>query len=83
VVNIRGVHVTESDAYWVIDRLRAVGRADDATAAHAIEIGIDYDQQVELDDVQQVAVMMSLAGAPEGLMPLRRTLARNHRDRHV
>lgn len=83
MVNIGGVHVTESDAYWIIDRLRAVGRADDATAAHAIEVGIDFEQPVGLDDVQQVAVMMSLAGAPESLMPLRRTLARNHRDRHV
>ena len=74
--------MSKSDAWWIVDRLRTVGRADDATAAFALELGITADEPIDwLTPAQQDAVMLSLANAPSSLKPLRRTLARNHRNR--
>ena len=46
MVRIEGVVVTERDAWWLVDRLRARGRAEDTTTAIAIEVGIESGEDV-------------------------------------
>ncbi len=79
MAQIAGIRVTDSDAWWIVDQLRTVGRADDATAAFALERGIIDDEPVDwLTPNQQQAIMLVLSKAPESLVPLRRKLARDH-----
>jgi hypothetical protein len=82
VAQIAGIHVTDGDAWWLIDELRTIGRADDATAAFAIEIGVTADEPIDwLTPVQMKAVISALAYGPASLEPLRKKLARDHYDR--
>ena len=82
VAQIVGIRVTDSDAWWIVDELRTIGRADDATAAFVIERGLARNEPIDcLTADQEQAVMLALTYAPVSLEPLRRKLARNHYDR--
>jgi hypothetical protein len=83
VARIAGVIVSDSDALWLVDELRMVGRADDVTAAWAIEAGIASGEAVEeLTPAQELAVLLVLAYAPSvSLSILRRKLASDCLDR--
>ena len=77
MARIAGVTIASADARWLIEALRAVGRADDVTAAHAIERAIRH--LVPVDDLTQTerdAVIGCLSDPPSGLVPLRAALAR-------
>ena len=73
--------VTRANAWWVVDRLRVVGRADEAIAAAVIERALtDRAQGVTLTAPECNAVLEALIDAPSGLFELRDTLSRHHRD---
>lgn len=79
---ICGIDVGPSDAWWIVDQLRLIGRADDATAAAAIERGlIGLAEGIELDDQQCEAVLVVLVDCPRGLSDLRLKLLRDHHHR--
>lgn len=83
VARIAGVIVADSDAVWLVDELRMVGRADDVTAAWAIEEGVGNGEAVEdLTPAQELAVLLVLAYAPsDSLKILRRKLTADCLDR--
>jgi hypothetical protein len=79
---IEGVSVAERDAWWLVDRLRAVGHADDTTAASAIEAAIYSGDNVDwLTPAEKDSVMLTLGQHPVTLIELRTHLARDHRGR--
>jgi hypothetical protein len=82
VVQIEGVRVTERDGRWLVDRLRAAGRADDVTAAYAIEVAIESGEESGcLTSAEKDAVIAALGQHPSTLIKLRTQLARDLRDR--
>ena len=82
MVEIAAIEVTNSDAWWIVDQLRTSGRADDTTAASAIEYGITHDEAIDsLTPEQELALLFVLAGGPNRLESLRDNLARDHYDR--
>jgi hypothetical protein len=82
VAQIEGVSVTDRDGWWLVDRLRAAGRADDVTAAFAIELAIEADDDLDwLTPAEKDAVILALAQHPVTLIKLRTQLARDHLDR--
>ena len=81
MAHIAGVSVTDSDAWWIVDRLFAIGRADDVTTALTLELGIQAGADVNwLTPAQEAAVMLVLDNPPDGLLELRHKLARDHHD---
>jgi hypothetical protein len=82
VTHIEGVSVTERDAWWLVDRLRAAGRADGVTAAYAIEVAIVSGEEVGcLTSAEKDAVILALWQHPVTLIKLRTQLARDVLDR--
>lgn len=86
MIEIQGVLVSARDASWLIDHLRAVGRADDVTAAWAIEQALlDDDRLVrQLDAGESDALLVRLLEPlelPAGLVGLCGKLAHDHRNR--
>jgi len=82
VVQIEGVGVTDRDGWWLVDRLRAAGRADDVTAAYAIQIGLECGEEAGcLTSVEKDAVILALWQHPVTLIGLRNRLARDRLDR--
>ena len=76
--------VTRWDAWWVVGRLRAVGRADETIAAAAIDRALsDRAEGVTLTAPECDAVLAALTDAPAGLFELRDSLARDDRDRSI
>lgn len=79
---ITGESVRCSDAWWLVDQLRIVGRADEATAAAAIENALTNESPgVPLTDGQRDAVLAALGDSPPGLLGLRGVLLRDHQER--
>ena len=79
MLKIHDESVRRSDAFWLVDQLRIVGRADDATAAAAIERALmDEAPAVPLAERERDAVLACLEDPPEGLLELRRTLLRDN-----
>lgn len=68
--HIEGMSLAESDAWWLVDTLRASGRADDVIAAYAIHLGIISGRDIGLPPNQREAVSRALANPPQGLVPL-------------
>jgi hypothetical protein len=84
VIEIQGVLVSQQNARWLIDHLRAVGRADDVTAAWAIEQALEDHLVVpQLEPDESDALLTGLTDAPAGLSGLRGKLARDRRNRLV
>ncbi len=82
MARIEGVSVSDRDGWWLVDRLRASGRADDVTAACAIELAIEADEDLDgLTSAEKDAVILALAQHPVTLIKLRNQLARDLRDR--
>ena len=81
MVEIAAAELTDSEACCILDQLRTSGRADDSTAATAIEYGITHAEPIDLTPGQELAILFVLAGAPNRLESLRDNLARNHYDR--
>lgn len=78
MTQIEGVSVNDRDAWWLIDRLRSIGRAEDATAAFTIESALTTDTDVVwLTPAEKQAVMRALAQHPVTLIELRNELRRN------
>ena len=79
MARIAAVSIKNSDARSIIDSLRMVGRADDVTAAHAIERAIENLAPVDdLTPAERAAVVRVLDGAPARFRELRAVLARDH-----
>jgi hypothetical protein len=84
VIAIQGEFISQASARWLVDRLRAVGRADDVTAAWAIEQSLNDDLVVpELEEAESDAVLALLSDAPAGLVNLRNKLFSDLRNRLV
>lgn len=74
--------ISHSDAWWIVDKLRTIGRADDTISASAIERALlDDEFALDLRPDGRQAVLMVLADCPPSLRRLRTTLARDLRDR--
>ena len=70
--------VTPEDAAKIVELLRARGKADDITAAAAIEHGLEPDlYTVLLTPAERVAVLTVLVDPPDSLTALRGMLARD------
>ncbi len=81
VVEIAGIPVNDSDAWWIVDELLTIGRADDVTAAWAIEVGVTAGEPIDwLTLDQKEAIVLALTYAPARLDPLRLKLARDNGD---
>lgn len=79
---IHDQQVTRSAAWWLVDRLRVVGRADEATAAAALEHALTEDDPgVLLSEPERDAVLAVLDDPPQSLLRLRIALARDRRHR--
>jgi len=77
---LHDARVARSDAWWLVDRLRSVGRADGTIAAAVIERALtDRAQGITLTAAECDAVLDVLYDAPEGLVELRGALLRDHR----
>ena len=82
VAEIAGIPVSDSDAWWIVDELLTIGRADDVTAAFAIESGVWSGEPIDGFTLgQQEAILLALTYANARLDPLREVLARGHYDR--
>ncbi len=82
MARIEGVGISDRDGWWLVDRLRASGRADDVTAAYAIEAAIEADEELDcLTSAEKDAVILALAQHPVTLIKLRNQLGREKRDR--
>ena len=82
VTPIAPIQVSATDVWWIVDQLLAIGRADDVTAAFAIENGILAGEPIdELTPGEQVAILQAISNANARLDPLRRALERTHCDR--
>jgi hypothetical protein len=80
MARIAGVTVSSTEAEWLIEALRQTGRADDVTAAHAIERALAILAPVDdLTRAERLAVLRVLV-APPDLAELRCKLARDHRN---
>jgi hypothetical protein len=79
---LHDVPLTRWDAWWLVGRLRYGGRADETTAAWAIDRALtDRAQSVTLTSAECEAVIAVLDDPPAGLRELRVTLERNRGDR--
>ena len=85
MIEIQGVLVSEREACWLVDHLCAVGRADDVTAASAIEQALGSDERLvrRLEAGEADALLVGLLNAPPGLVSLRSRLARDRRNRLI
>ena len=73
--------VTRANAWWVVTRLRVVGRADETIAAAVIEQALtDRAQGVTLTPAECEALLEILSEAPSGLFELRDTLTRDDHE---
>jgi hypothetical protein len=80
---IHGAPVDTNDVHRLIDALRGIGRADDTTAAEALEsamlagvTSIDY-----LTDDEREAILALLVVPSRGLVQLRTALLLDHWER--
>ena len=77
---IAGVTISSTEAEWLIKALRQTGRADDVTAAHAIEqVLTDLAPVDDLTPAERLAVLRVLLDPPN-LAELGSKLARDHRN---
>ena len=82
MAQIEGISVSDRDGWWLVDRLRASGRADATTAAYAIEVAILSGEEIGcLTSAEKDAVILALAQHPVTLITLRNQLARDLFDR--
>jgi hypothetical protein len=82
VLELCGVSISNSDAWWIVDQLRTVGRADDAVSAFAIERALlDEKLGIDLTPTSRQRVFAALVDCPDSLKRLRTTLARDYRER--
>jgi hypothetical protein len=82
MVLLHDVPVTRADAWWVVARLRDIGRADDVIAAAVIERALtDEAAGVALTADECDAVLDVLVNATAGLSELRTKLAWDQYDR--
>lgn len=73
--------VTRADAWWLVDRLRVTGRADETIAAAVLERALtDRIPGITLTVAECDAVLDALSAAPPGLVELRGALMREHRE---
>ncbi len=80
---LHDARVSRWDGWWVVGRLRCVGRADETTAAEAIDRALtDRAQGVTLTAAECEAVLTVLIDPPDGLLGLRDELARHRRDHY-
>ena len=80
MARIAGVTISSTEVEWLIEALRQTGRADDVTAAHAIERALaDLASVDDLTPAERLAVLGVLLDPPN-LAELRGKLARDHRD---
>ena len=78
---LHDVELTRWDAWWLVGRLRCGGRADETTAAWAIDRALtDRAHGATLTTAEYGAVLTALDDPPHGLRALRETLERNRRD---
>jgi hypothetical protein len=83
MARIAGVVVSRTDARSLIEELRQAGRADDATAAHAIERALARLAPVDDPTPPELrAVLARLDDPPTGLLDLRSQLAHHLGRRH-
>ncbi len=62
---IQGIYITPADGRWLVDRLRAIGRADDLGLIKDIESAIAYDIDVDrLDERERHTIINALEGVP-------------------
>ena len=79
---IHDQQVTRSAAWWLVDQLRIIGRADEVTAAAAIEHALTEDDPgVLLSERERDAVLAVLDDPPQSLLRLRIALAKDRRKR--
>jgi hypothetical protein len=72
---IEGVFVTAADGRWLIERLRAMGRADDVWLAAKVEDAIAYDSNIDLLAKERETMIDALGGdVPGRLHGLREAL---------
>ena len=80
MARIAGVTISSTEAEWLIEALRQIGRADDVTAAHAIERALANLAPVDdLTTAERLAVLGVLVDPPN-LGELRAKLARDARN---
>ena len=78
MVQIEGVSVSDRDGWWLVDRLRAAGRADDVTAAYAIQVAIESSEEIGcLTPAEKAAVLLAFTQYPATLRKLCNQLARD------
>ena len=79
MTQIAAIQVSETDVWWIVDQLFAIGRADDVTAAFAIENGVLAGEPIdELTPGQQAAILEAVSYVNARLDPLREALERHH-----
>lgn len=81
-VRLAGIHVNEADVKTLVDLLLRVGRADDLTAAAALERGLAINAVIvalSLNDCN--AILGVLDDPPLGLVELRGELMRDWAQR--
>jgi hypothetical protein len=83
VAQIEGVSVSDRDGWWLVDRLRAAGRAEDVTAAYAIQVAIESGEEIigYLTPAEKGAVLLASTDHPATLTDLCNQLARDLLDR--
>jgi hypothetical protein len=80
VLELCGVQISRSDAWWIVDQLRTIGRADDAVCALGIEQALLDDlESVDLAPSRRQSVLGVLTNCPRTLTTLRVALIRDDR----
>jgi|KBSMisStandDraft_5_1062788.scaffolds.fasta_scaffold1722655_1 hypothetical protein len=60
---IEGFFVTAAEGHWLVERLRALGRAADVWLAAKIEAAVAYDTHIDLlDRVERKTMIEALSG---------------------
>ena len=78
MAQIEGVRVSDVDGWWLVARLRAAGRADDVTAAYAIQVAIESGEEIGcLTPAEKGAVLLAATEHPMTLADLCNQLARD------
>ncbi len=82
-MRLAGIQINEADCRTLVDMLLRVGRADDLTAAAAIERGLGIDATIAALSIADRRAILGVLDDPPGggLAELRGKLARDHRDR--
>ena len=84
MAQIEGVSVSDRDGWWLVDRLRAAGRAEDVTAAYAIQVAIESGEEIGcLTPAEKGAVLLASTDHPVTLTDLCNQLARDLLDRDL